>query len=45
MQNTIEREWQVVSPKLQGLEDKFPCATWLPMIYQNLAEIPLTWYQ
>ncbi len=28
---------------LQGLEDKFPCATWLPIIYQNPAEIPLLW--
>jgi CHASE2 domain-containing sensor protein len=29
--------------KLQGLEDRFPCATWLPVIYQNLAEQPPTW--
>jgi CHASE2 domain-containing sensor protein len=29
--------------RLQGLEDKFPCATWLPMICQNLAHIPPTW--
>jgi hypothetical protein len=31
--------------KLQGLEDEFPCATWLPVICQNPAEIPLAWYQ
>ncbi|MBL1174559.1 CHAT domain-containing protein [Pantanalinema sp. GBBB05] len=29
--------------KLQGLEDQFPCATWLPIICQNPAEIPPTW--
>jgi uncharacterized protein YjbI with pentapeptide repeats len=26
--------------KLQGLENEFPCASWLPVIYQNPAEIP-----
>ncbi len=29
--------------KLQGLEARFPCATWLPLIVQNLAETPPTW--
>ncbi|MBW4520364.1 MAG: CHASE2 domain-containing protein [Scytolyngbya sp. HA4215-MV1] len=29
--------------RLQGLEDQFPCATWLPIICQNPAEIPPTW--
>jgi uncharacterized protein YjbI with pentapeptide repeats len=29
--------------KLQGIEDRFPCATWLPLIYQNPSEAPLTW--
>jgi CHASE2 domain-containing sensor protein len=29
--------------RLQGLENQFPCATWLPVIFQNPAEIPLTW--
>ncbi|EKU96776.1 putative transmembrane sensor domain protein [Leptolyngbya sp. PCC 7375] len=29
--------------KLQGLEDTYPCATWLPMIYQHLIEQPPTW--
>ncbi|MEH2137635.1 CHASE2 domain-containing protein [Nostoc sp.] len=29
--------------RLQGLEDEFPTASWLPMIYQNPAEEPLTW--
>ncbi|GBE91187.1 CHASE2 domain-containing protein [Nostoc cycadae] len=31
--------------RLQGLEDKFPCATWLPVICQNLAQIPLNWQE
>ncbi|WP_375513681.1 CHASE2 domain-containing protein [uncultured Nostoc sp.] len=29
--------------KLQGLEDKFPGATWLPVICENPAAIPMTW--
>ncbi|MEJ1931058.1 CHASE2 domain-containing protein [Nostoc sp. NIES-2111] len=29
--------------RLQGLEDRFPCATWLPVICQNPAQVPLTW--
>ncbi len=31
--------------RLQGLEDTFPCATWLPAICQNLAEAPPSWQQ
>ena len=31
--------------RLQGLEDQFPCATWLPMICQNPAEVPPTWQE
>jgi CHASE2 domain-containing sensor protein len=29
--------------KLQGLEDKFPCASWLPVICQNPVEVPPDW--
>ncbi|MBE9037115.1 CHASE2 domain-containing protein [aff. Roholtiella sp. LEGE 12411] len=29
--------------RLQGLEDKFPCATWLPVICQNPAQRSPTW--
>ncbi len=29
--------------RLQSLEDDFPGASWLPMIYQNPAEVPPTW--
>ncbi|MCC5640520.1 CHASE2 domain-containing protein [Nostoc sp. CHAB 5844] len=31
--------------RLQGLEDRFPCATWLPVICQNPAQIPLNWQE
>ena len=30
--------------RLQGLEDRFPCASWLPTICQSPAEVPLTWH-
>ncbi|WP_089094095.1 CHASE2 domain-containing protein [Nodularia sp. NIES-3585] len=29
--------------RLQGLESEYPCATWLPVIYQNPAAMPLLW--
>ena len=29
--------------KLQGLETQFPCASWLPVICQNPAELPPKW--
>jgi CHAT domain len=29
--------------RLQGIEDKYPCATWLPIIFQNPVVIPPTW--
>jgi len=29
----------------QSLETQFPCATWLPVIYQNPAVIPLFWQE
>ncbi len=31
--------------RLQGLEDKFPCASWLPVIYQNPAQLSLNWLE
>jgi CHASE2 domain-containing sensor protein len=31
--------------KLQGLEDQFPCASWLPVICQNPAEVPPSWQE
>lgn len=29
--------------KLQGLEEEFPCASWLPVIFQNPTEVAPTW--
>lgn len=29
--------------RLQGLEDEYPCASWLPVICQNPAAAPLIW--
>lgn len=29
--------------RLQGLENQFPCASWLPVICQNPAEVPMNW--
>jgi CHASE2 domain-containing sensor protein len=29
--------------KLQGVEDRFPNATWLPVIFQNPRVVPLSW--
>lgn len=31
--------------RLQGLERDYPCATWLPVIFQNPAEPPMYWPQ
>ena len=31
--------------RLQGLENCYPCASWLPVIYQNPAEVPVTWQE
>ena len=31
--------------KLQGIEDKYPCASWLPAIVQNPGEIAPSWQQ
>lgn len=30
--------------RLQGLEGEFPCASWLPIIYQNSTDCPPTWH-
>jgi CHASE2 domain-containing sensor protein len=29
--------------RLQKLEQNYPCATWLPVIFQNPAEVPSSW--
>ncbi|MDZ8091574.1 MAG: CHAT domain-containing protein [Nostoc sp. DedQUE05] len=33
----------IARQKLQGLETDYPCASWLPVIVQNLLAIPPTW--
>ena len=30
--------------RLQGIEGEFPGASWLPVIFQNPAQVPLTWH-
>jgi CHASE2 domain-containing sensor protein len=34
---------QEARQRLQGREDKFPCASWLPVICQNPVAVPLKW--
>ncbi|MEM9216543.1 MAG: CHASE2 domain-containing protein [Cyanobacteria bacterium P01_F01_bin.150] len=29
--------------ELQGMEEEFPCASWLPLIYQHPAKVPPSW--
>jgi CHASE2 domain-containing sensor protein len=36
---------QEARQRLQGLEDEFPCASWLPVICQNPAAVPLRWLE
>ncbi|BAY22054.1 putative Chase2 sensor protein [Calothrix sp. NIES-2100] len=31
--------------RLQGWENEFPCASWLPVIYQNPTTVPTTWQE
>ncbi|MBP5975179.1 CHASE2 domain-containing protein [Brasilonema sp. CT11] len=34
---------QEARQRLQGLENEFPCASWLPVICQHRCAVPLTW--
>lgn len=43
--NTFYLSVREAREKLQALEDRFPCATWLPTIYQNPAVQPPTWQE
>jgi CHASE2 domain-containing sensor protein len=43
--NSFYRSVREAREKLQGFEDKFPCATWLPTIYQQGISHPPTWKQ
>jgi len=40
---SLYRSVREAREKLQVLEAEFPCATWLPVICQNPAELPQTW--
>ncbi len=41
--NSLYASVRSAREQLHGLEDRFPCATWLPMISQNPAECPMSW--
>ncbi|BAZ39544.1 rfrA pentapeptide repeat-containing protein [Calothrix sp. NIES-4101] len=41
--STLYQSVREAREKLQGLENEFPCATWLPVIFQNPAAIPPSW--
>lgn len=41
--NSFYRSVREAREKLQGLEDKFPCATWLPTVYQHGTTHAPTW--
>lgn len=36
---------RIARQRLQPFEQRFPCATWLPIICQNLTEVPPTWQE
>ncbi|WP_414619941.1 eIF2A-related protein [Calothrix sp. CCY 0018] len=40
---SLYKSVNIARRKLQGLENNYPCASWLPVIVQNLLEIPPTW--
>ncbi|MEM7759152.1 MAG: CHASE2 domain-containing protein [Cyanobacteria bacterium P01_A01_bin.40] len=41
--NSMYMAMRKAREQLQGWEQQFPCASWLPIIYQNPAIIPPTW--
>ncbi|HZG39471.1 MAG TPA: CHASE2 domain-containing protein [Nodosilinea sp.] len=42
-QQSLYQSVRLAREQLQGLEGEFPCATWLPVIYQNPAEALEPW--
>lgn len=40
---TLYQSVRQARERLQGIEDSFPCASWLPILCQNPAVIPPTW--
>jgi CHASE2 domain-containing sensor protein len=41
--NTLYLSVREARERLQAQEDQFPCATWLPIIFQNPAVVPPSW--
>jgi CHASE2 domain-containing sensor protein len=41
--NSLYLATRIAREKLQGWENRFPCASWLPVIYQNPAITPPSW--
>lgn len=41
--NPFYRAVREAQQRLQGLEGEFPCATWLPVIYQKPTALPPSW--
>ena len=40
---TLYQSVRIARQKLKDLEEEYPCASWLPVIIQNVLEIPPTW--
>jgi hypothetical protein len=43
--NSLYTAVRFARERLQGIETEHPCATWLPIIFQNPAEPPMFWSQ
>ncbi|MEM7714483.1 MAG: pentapeptide repeat-containing protein [Cyanobacteria bacterium P01_A01_bin.68] len=41
--NSLYSSVREARERLEALEDEFPCATWLPVIFQNSAEVGMSW--
>ncbi len=41
--NALHLALREARERLQGLEGEFPCASWLPVLYQTAADPPPTW--
>ncbi|MEM9219526.1 MAG: CHASE2 domain-containing protein [Cyanobacteria bacterium P01_F01_bin.150] len=40
---SLYKAFREARERLQGMENTFPCASWLPIIYQQPSQIGLTW--
>ncbi|MEM9904317.1 MAG: CHASE2 domain-containing protein [Cyanobacteria bacterium P01_D01_bin.44] len=43
--DSLYRAARKARERLQGLEDRFPCASWLPIIFQVDPAVPKSWHQ